>query len=207
MKIFLYVYIGAVVTILTVTGFLVMRLSEEDLTHIHANFGVFVRNEKLDFSGEKYMHVKPCFSDYHTQKHFGDRVHLHDGVGDVAHIHDSGVVWGDLMLYLGVKTTINGIEFDEKLYPLSKQDKSSYYINGNKVNNFELTEINNNDTLIIVLDNENSGSLTVGKEKFNQLNAQLSNKSEELNGSSLAEVCGGAYEMSFWDKVAKVWGF
>jgi len=207
MKIFLYVYVGVIVTILVVTGFLVMRLSEEDLTHIHANFGVFVGGQKLDFSGEKYMHVKPCFSNYHTQKHFGDRVHLHDGIGDVAHVHDSGVAWGDLMLYLGVKTTTNGIEFGEKLYPLGRQDKLSYYINGNKVNGYELTEINNNDSLIVVLGNEKLDNLTVSKEKFNQLSAQLSNRSEELNFSSLAEACGGGYKMSFWEKVAKVWGF
>ncbi len=207
MKVFLYLYIGIVVTILAVTVFLAARLPEDDLTHIHANFGVFVDAQKLDFSGEKYMHTKPCFSDYHTQKHFGDRVHLHDGIGDVAHIHDSGVVWGDLMLYLDIKTTINGIEFGEKLYPLDRQNKLSYYINGNSVNNFELTEINNNDSLIIVLGNENLDNLTVGKEKFNQLSAQLSNRSEELNGLSLAEACGGGYKMSFWEKVAKVWGF
>ncbi len=207
MKIFLYVYIGVVVTILTVTGVLVVRLPDEDLVHIHANFGVFIRDQKLDFSGQKYMHSKPCFSDYHTQKHFGDRVHLHDGIGDVAHIHDYGVAWGDLMLYLGVKTTINGLEFEDKFYSLGKNDKLSYYINGNLVNNFELTEINNNDSLIIVMDNENSSSLMVGKEKFSQLNARLSNRSEELNNSSLVEACGGKIEISFWDKVAKVWGF
>ncbi|MBP7846110.1 MAG: hypothetical protein KA007_01595 [Candidatus Pacebacteria bacterium] len=207
MRIFLYVYIGVVVTILVVTGFLVVRLPKDDLTHIHANFGVFVSGQKLDFSGEKYMHVKPCFSNYHTQKHFGERVHLHDGIGDVAHIHDSGVVWGDLMLYLGVKTTSNGIEFDEKLHAFGKQDKLSYYINGKSVNDFELTEINNNDSLIIILDNENLSDFTVSKEKFNQLSSLLSNRSEELNSLSLAEACGGAYEMGFWEKVAKVWGF
>jgi hypothetical protein len=62
--------------------------SSHDPSHVHYHAGFVV-----------YMHVDMC-SIAEKQKEHNlkqvDRVHLHDNVGDVAHIHADGVLWKEL---------------------------------------------------------------------------------------------------------------
>jgi len=67
--------------------------------HYHAGFQVYVDNQKQDFSDLKYMKVEPCGNDDHevtTESEQLEKAHLHDGNGDVVHIHREAVVWSDL---------------------------------------------------------------------------------------------------------------
>lgn len=72
--------------------------------HIHAAFQIYIDGKLQDFSDYKYMHFKPCIAgenetDYTDVR---EKVHLHDNIGDVAHIHYHGVTWQDLLLSLGL---------------------------------------------------------------------------------------------------------
>lgn len=205
MKIFVYVYLSVLLTVAVVTVFLTFRIPKVQETHYHANFAVFIDDKKLDFGHEKYMHVKPCTGEINQEKHFGDRVHLHDKVGDVAHIHDTGVVWGELMMYLGVEVNQEFVMFENNKYPISKGKELVYYINGQRTGDFRISEIRNNDTLLIVLGDQ----LSNGNEdnRYVDYVKRLSNRSEEINNSSSLEAGGGAIETSFWRRVARVWGF
>jgi hypothetical protein len=119
--------IAAVIALLAITIaagilFSFQRASDRILTkqkpevHYHAGFRVYIDGELQDFSDIKYMNVKPCESEDHKDnesappppKEAGseeetaheEAVHLHDLVGDVVHIHASGVRWEDLFTYL-----------------------------------------------------------------------------------------------------------
>ncbi len=211
MKDILKIYISVVLSLILVTVFLAVRLPEEEDVHFHANFAIFTNGQKLDFSDQKFMHIESCANDDsnddHSAKVFGDRIHLEDGVGDVAHIHDSGVVWGDLMLYLRSKVTADGIYFDGKKIAVGNNQKITYYINGQAVEGFEQRDIRSNDTLLIVLGDKRSKVVEDSKAELNKLTAELSNRSEEFNMSGSEEDCGGSVELSFWKRVARVWGF
>jgi len=212
MKDILKIYVSVVLSVILVTVFLAMRLPEEKSVHFHANFGAFVSGQKLDFSDQKFMHVESCSAessaDEHSAKAFGDRIHLEDGVGDVAHIHDSGVVWGDLMLYLRMKVTEDGIYVDGKNNLVGRNQEISYYINGNKLDEFDQSDIKSNDILLLVLDDKSPNDQKSTKLEIDKLGAQLSMKSEEMNQSNPDVGCGGGVkEESFWQNVSKVWGF
>ena len=64
-----------------------------DPNHTHADFAVFVEGKQLDFSDEKYMSSE--------QKHLGQYLHLHDGLGSVIHRHKPGLTLGEFFATIG----------------------------------------------------------------------------------------------------------
>ena len=73
--------------------------------HYHAGFVVYQDGVKQDYSGYQYMNYTPC-SEHDVKKSAAEeqmeKAHLHDGVGDVVHVHREGAVWGDLFKNIGV---------------------------------------------------------------------------------------------------------
>jgi hypothetical protein len=68
--------------------------------HFHANWSVYVDGERLDLSADRYMEdVLACAGGEHV--HPAERVHMHNGVDHVVHVHHEGVAWGHLLLNLG----------------------------------------------------------------------------------------------------------
>ena len=83
--------------------------SEE--VHYHAGFALFKNGKRVDFSKAKYMTVSPCDSsekqsfgvsvahghdttEHEEQKAYhANDVHLHDGNGQVVHVHADGITW------------------------------------------------------------------------------------------------------------------
>ncbi len=111
---------------------------KHDEVHVHAGFKVFVDDKPVDFSLDKYMYFLPCGLDEHEQTTVQDRVHLHDGVGDVVHVHAKGVRWQDL--------------FESIKYKFPENVEIAYYINGEKVEDLLSQEIVNEESIIIVVD-------------------------------------------------------
>ncbi len=72
------------------------KISPVEEIHFHAGFQVYVNNQMLDFSDFKYMQIKPCGGDDHSEDEQIEKAHLHDGVGDVVHAHREGGTWRDL---------------------------------------------------------------------------------------------------------------
>jgi hypothetical protein len=66
--------------------------------HFHAGFIVIDRGEVVDFSGPQYMHIGICAEAGHSLEvdEQLEKAHLHDGVGDVVHVHRSYATWQDL---------------------------------------------------------------------------------------------------------------
>lgn len=80
------------------------KLSEEHI-HYHAGFVVYIDGVKQDYSDYKYMDFESCSE--HPEKMTAEEeqielAHLHDGVGDVVHVHRAGAKWRDLFRNIGV---------------------------------------------------------------------------------------------------------
>lgn len=107
----------------------------EPEVHYHAAFQVYVDGAVVDFSATQYMHVEPCGledeEEEETPEHVQlEKAHLHDGVGDVVHVHREGAVWADLFLNVGyvfaepVAGYVNGSRVDSILtYPIEEHDR------------------------------------------------------------------------------------
>lgn len=79
--------------------------------HIHASFRVVVDGEVQDYSGDAFMQVVPCVVDPDNPppKDLTDpkeRIHLHNNLGTVAHIHAAGVTWRELFVSLELEALL-----------------------------------------------------------------------------------------------------
>ena len=139
-----YLLLLTFVLAITISAFFVARNRGEakenqvEEIHYHAGFQVYVDDKLQDFSDLAYMQIEPCGEDEHEQfseEHEQiEKAHLHDGVGDVVHVHRNGAVWRDLF---------TNIEF-----PLDPN--AVVYVNGNLVEDFLNYPIYPYDSLVIL---------------------------------------------------------
>lgn len=128
-----------IVLLATIVGGIYYYKSQTKPVHYHAGFRVYIDGKLQDFSGFKYMRISPCGK---SENHrIGDeqieKAHLHDGNGDVVHIHRKDPIWQDL--FTNLKFTI----------PTSKSVVG--YINGKKVNDILQQSIKSYDSVNIVI--------------------------------------------------------
>lgn len=114
--------------------------------HYHAGFVVFVNDKKVDFSTAQYVYAKPCMADEKESEPTSpaenqiEKAHLHEYVGDVAHIERTNSYWKDL--------------FTNLHYPID-YTKATAYINGKKVAGFQNKPIHPYDSLVVLIGNNN----------------------------------------------------
>jgi hypothetical protein len=121
--------------------------------HHHANFAVFIDGERLDLSAGRYMQdVESCARDPGSVRP-EDRVHLHDGVGDVVHVHHAGATWGHLMANLGLGLGDGYLVTDDGHRYFHGEDGRSltFVVNGFQVPSVANREIRSRDRLVVVV--------------------------------------------------------
>jgi hypothetical protein len=114
--------IAVMVSLLGVAGVVVLRMKADAPVHYHAGFTVYVNGIRQEYSAPQYMHAEPCPVGTATPPP-GDpqeeKAHLHDGVGDVVHVHRTGATWGDLFKNIGVSfpepSAVVGYESGKKI--------------------------------------------------------------------------------------------
>jgi hypothetical protein len=146
------IYIIACVGIILLgTGifFAAKKFFTPEKVHYHAGFVVFQNNHKLDFSDNIYMSVEPCTVNGKTHDSEADKqiekAHLHDNVGDVVHIEQTGAIWKDL--------------FTNIKFPLN-YSKVNGYVNGKQVPDFQSQPIRPDDSLVIFIGNNDKKLLS-----------------------------------------------
>lgn len=124
--------------------------------HYHAGFVIFENGNKVDFSGQQFMTVRPCeiVEDKPTPEEIqNDKGHLHGGVGDVVHVHASGAKWSDLF---------RNLNYD------FKSENPNAFIDGIPTENFLEKPIEAYQSLIILIgsNDEKLLSQAVGKDRI-----------------------------------------
>lgn len=65
--------------------------------HYHAGFEIYNDGDLMDFTDLQFMDVKPCETDEdESHEHLEPEVHLHDGIGNIVHVHGKIAQWKDL---------------------------------------------------------------------------------------------------------------
>jgi hypothetical protein len=118
------------------------RLFIPKKVHYHAGFVVFQNNKKLDFSDSKYMNLRPCVANEKDEETPDaiqeDKAHLHDNVGYIVHVEREGGTWKDL--------------FTNLAFPIDYA-KTTGYINGKQIPNFQNQLIHDADSLVAFIGN------------------------------------------------------
>ena len=134
------VFLAGSLLILILVGLVIfgIKRGQPVEVHYHAGFRIYENNQLVDFSGTQYMHIKPCSKDEAHESAGNDpreRAHLHDGIGDVVHVHRADATWGDLFAGLG-------------FHP---EGTVTYYINGQPVGDVNKRVIAAYDRLLILV--------------------------------------------------------
>ncbi len=117
---------------------------EEEHVHYHAGFIVYIDGIRQDYSNYKYMNMVAC-SEHDTKKSKAEeqieKAHLHDGVGDVAHVHRNGGKWSDLFKNIGVM--------------LPEEKGIKFYKQGSEIESTLDQEIVADSSIVIVIGDNN----------------------------------------------------
>lgn len=116
--------------------------------HYHAGFLVYVEGKLQDFSGDIYMSPNVCLKPdvrLSSEEEQKEKAHLHDGVGDVVHVHRKGAVWRDLF------RNIN--------FPLPENKTIQGYQNNRPVDNILTQQIKPYTSVTIVIGNDKNINL------------------------------------------------
>lgn len=151
-------YLLPAVVVLIITGWLMKPRS----THFHAGFQIYIDGKLQDYSASVHMAPEVCTLD---EK---DPVHLHNGVGDVVHLHRAGVTWKDLFTYLKLQ--------------LPENLPAEAYINGKVTSNLLSRQIKPNDSLILLIGNHQDVSVYL-QQQVTLAHIQETTKAGESCGS------------------------
>lgn len=120
-------------------------------THLHAGFQIYIDGQLQDYSDSKYMHLDPCSIEEEKPDYsiVQERVHLHNNIGNVAHIHVKGVKYMDLVDSLGIndilssdyKAILNGTEVADLLDTEIKAYDSAILIIGDMPNDVLINQV------------------------------------------------------------------
>lgn len=140
------IIVGLALILVSVGIFIAVLISRvpELPVHYHANFGVFINGAQVNFAKAEYMHLRPCRVD--DDPSFHDRlenIHLHDMVGNVVHVHESGLQWKDLF---------SNLKYNFQEEATKNNGRFTYYLNDVKVDASVLDKVvEKNDRLLVTL--------------------------------------------------------
>lgn len=112
--------------------------------HIHADFKVFINNKPIDFSLNKYQSNTTSAHDAFA--------HLHDGNGEVMHIHKEGITLGYFFETLGMEFTEECFKLDTGKKYCNTRDKFNtvhLWVNGRPNSEFENYKVQDLDRILI----------------------------------------------------------
>ncbi len=133
-------------------GAAVIYISLPKTVHYHANFLVYINGLQENFSGDKYMSSEAqCTVEAKgiTNLTAEEKVHLHDNIGTVVHVHAPGVTWGLFFQNIGVSFNSTCIGIDGNSYCNNGNESLRMYVNGNQVDTFANTLIVRQDRVLI----------------------------------------------------------
>ena len=156
------VVIVAAALFIFIAGFLSTKsFIKKQKVHYHAGFQVYVDGKLQDFSGLKYMLIKPCSEDdeKRAEDEQSEKAHLHDQIGDVIHVEAENAKWKDL--------------FANIHFSFNKSKSLISYLNGKKTENILDQPIKAFDSAVVFSgknpNRENALKERVGKERIEQI--------------------------------------
>lgn len=167
-------------------------LVEKIETHYHANFGIFVNGERQHFTSFAYFEeVTSCMGDYSDNPK--SRVHLHDQIDHVTHVHDKGATWGHLFANIGLVLGNDVIELENGLY---KEPETSirFLLNGQEVDTVANRVIESEDKLLISVG-------TTDDQAFQKQYNEIESDAEEYNRRNDPSACTGGKPLTFWERL------
>lgn len=115
-------------------------------THQHADMKVYINGKAIDFSQKKYQLASRF-------------IHFEEGVGDVIHIHATGLTIGHLFKSLGGEISNDCMTIDKQTYCNEGDKTLKFYVNGQKSNEFSSHIIKDLNKYLISYGNDDNAAI------------------------------------------------
>lgn len=168
-------------------------------THYHANFGLYINGERDEFKNFTfYEEVSSCGGgDVDNPK---IRVHMHNNVNYVVHVHDHAATWGAFFANLGYTLGDKLVKTDKGVY-ISGQDgkKLTFWLNGQPVDTAANRTIKDDDLLLVSYGDSDDATL----RKQNQ---SISDDAKKYDETADPAACSGSAKLTFPEKLKQsIW--
>jgi hypothetical protein len=129
--------------------------------HYHANFAMYIENQRKDFSADMYMQdIAGCSITW--EKTPQDRVHLHQNNQDTIHIHSDWASWGHFFANNNFYLSENKIISDSgEEFLVTEKNNIHYILNEKEIKNPYNTLISSQDRLLIAYGNYSQKELVL----------------------------------------------
>ena len=174
-----------------------------EATHYHANWAIFIDGERLDLSDQRYMEeISSCYA-VDGEVTPQSRVHMHEGIHDVVHIHHLGATWGHLAGNLGIGLGEGYLILDDGTRIFDGEDgRFTYILNGRALTSVHNQLIASEDRLLISYGLESMNELAEGRF------VQVATTAGEFNTREDPATCTGSMEpIGMWGRLKLAfWG-
>jgi hypothetical protein len=173
-------------------------LVERVETHYHANFAVYVNGTREPFdSFTFYEEIASCSDGKNNPK---ARVHMHDQISHVVHVHDTAVTWGHLFESLSYGLSRKALVTDAGVFIDGVDGKElTFILNGKPVNDATGMVINSEDVLLVDYGDSSEGQLQVRYD-------EITKDADEYNKKPDPSACKGGQDEPLKDRFLRTLG-
>jgi hypothetical protein len=174
-------------------------LVERVETHYHANFAVFVNGTREQFdSFTFYEEIASCSDGKDNPK---ARVHMHDSISHVVHVHDTAVTWGHLFEVLSFGLHRKALITDDGVFVDGVDGKKlTFILNGEVISDGSNRVINSEDVLLVDYGDSSEGQLKVRYD-------EITKDADEYNRKPDPSACKGGKDEPFRERFQRTLGF
>lgn len=174
---------------------------EKKEVHYHANFAVFVDKERIMFDNFTfYEEIAACGGNGIDSPKI--RVHMHDQINHVAHVHDNGVAWGHFFANLGFANGDSVFKTDKSTFVEDDNTTITFLLNGVEVDTTANRTIGDEDVLLVSINTDDVSGEEIS-EQYNQIerDAYIYNQNDDPSA------CSGGKPLTLLERLKLSIGF
>lgn len=167
--------------------------------HYHANFALYVDGQRQEFDNFTfYEEVQSCGSDEVNNPR--TRVHMHDNINYVVHVHDNAATWGHFFANLGYTLGNNVIKTDEAVLADGENgNELTFILNGEEVEAVSNMTIRSEDVLLVNYGQDDPATLQLRYD-------EITKDAAEYNGRNDPSACTGSKPLTFTERLKQAIG-
>lgn len=173
-------------------------LVERNETHYHANFALYVNGTRDSFEDFSfYEEIAACSDSKDSPR---GRVHMHDRIPHVVHVHDRAVTWGNFFENLSYSLNRKVLKTDDGVFVDGVDDKKlTFVLNGKSVSDVANLVIQSEDVLLVEYGSSSQGQIDLHY-------AEITKDANEYNKKPDPSACKGGKAEPFKDRLLRTLG-
>jgi hypothetical protein len=197
-----YYFVAVFSVVMTLAVFTTVRLVTfvDPRVHYHANFALYIDGVQDKFSDPSfYEEVSACSASEQNKPE--SRVHLHENIGEVLHVHDQAATWG--ALFANLRYTLGNKILrtqDGKLLVDGADGKRlRFVLNGQEINLVANQVIDSEDALVVDYGSDTTEQIMA---KYSALTKSAATYNTKNDPSS----CTGSKPLTLGAKLKTIFG-